>query len=93
MRDDIPPADANVREPTDQREAPLNWNKGIRQFHRWMAVTFTLVVVAIFAMLGAGQQPVQWVYYLPLPPLFLLMFTGLYMFFLPYLTRGRRQGA
>ena len=79
--------------PTAQQEAAVNWSKGIRQFHRWMAVTFTLIVVAIFALLGAGQQPAQWVYYLPLPPLFLLMFTGLYMFVLPYVARGRRQGA
>ena len=79
--------------PTVPQEGAMNWNKGIRQFHRWMAVTFTAVVVAIFAALGAGQQPAQWVYYLPLPPLFLLMFSGLYMFLLPYVVslRGRRQ--
>jgi hypothetical protein len=80
-------------EPTAPQEAAVNWNKGIRQFHRWMAVVFTAVVVAIFAALGVGRQPVQWVYYLPLPPLFLLMFSGLYMFFLPYVVslRSRRQ--
>ena len=79
--------------PIAPKEAAVNWNKWIRQFHRWTAIVFTLVVVAIFALLGAGQQPVQWVYYLPLPPLFLLMFSGLYMFFLPYVVsiRSRRQ--
>lgn len=50
-----------------------------------------LIVLAIFAMLGLGQQPAQWTYYLPLPPLFLLMITGVYMFFLPYVAKGRRK--
>jgi hypothetical protein len=80
------------REPTAPKEAAMSWSKGIRQFHRWTAIVFTLVVVAIFAALGAGRQPAQWVYYLPLPPLFLLMFSGLYMFFLPYVAnRSRRR--
>jgi membrane protein CcdC involved in cytochrome C biogenesis len=65
----------------------MNWSLWIRQFHRWVSILFTATVVAIFAMLGAGQEPAQWVYYLPLPPLFLLMFTGLYMFFRPYFRR------
>jgi len=65
----------------------MNWSPRIRQFHRWMSIIFTATVVAIFAMLGAGQEPVQWVYYLPLPPLFLLMFSGLYMFFRPYFSK------
>lgn len=62
----------------------MNWSVWIRQFHRWTSIVFTAIVIAIFAMLGADQQPVEWVYYLPLPPLFLLMLTGLYMFFRPY---------
>jgi len=70
----------------------LNWNIWIRQFHRWMAAIFTTVVAAIFVALGAGQQPAQWVYYLPLAPLALLMLTGLYMFVLPYTVRWRRGG-
>lgn len=67
----------------------MNWNNGIRQFHRWTSIVFTLTVVANFIAVGMGR-PVQWLYYLPLPPLFLLMFTGLYMFARPYLS-GRRQ--
>jgi ABC-type polysaccharide/polyol phosphate export permease len=61
----------------------------IRQFHRWTSIAFALVVVAIFAMLGLGQQPAQWLYYVPLLPLFLLFVTGLYMFFLPYAAKMR----
>ena len=70
----------------------MNWNSWIRQIHRWLSVIFTAIVVAIFIALGAGNEPAQWVYFLPLFPLALLMFTGLYMFVLPYAAkrRGRR---
>jgi ABC-type polysaccharide/polyol phosphate export permease len=67
----------------------MTFSKWTRQFHRWMAITFSAIVFAIFVLMGAGIEPAQWVYYLPLPPLFLLMFTGLYMFFLPYVARRR----
>jgi hypothetical protein len=65
-------------------------SKFIRQFHRWTSIAFTLVVVGIFAMLGMGQQPAQWIYYVPLLPLFFLVISGLYMFFLPYVAKARR---
>ena len=64
-------------------------SKIIRQVHRWTSMAFMAVVVAIFAMLGLGQQPAQWIYYLPLLPLFLLMLTGVYMFFQPYVARRK----
>lgn len=72
----------------------MTWNTGIRQFHRWTSIVFTVVVIAIFAALGLGQQPAQWVYYLPLLPLALLLVTGLYLFVLPYALsrRGAGQG-
>lgn len=66
-------------------------SKFIRQFHRWTSLAFMLVVAAIFAMLGLGQQPAQWLHYLPLAPLFLLMLTGVYMFFQPYVAKGGRR--
>jgi hypothetical protein len=70
----------------------LNWNKWIRQTHRWLAIIFTLTVVANFATMAFGQPP-AWIVYSPLPPLFLLLFSGLYMFVLPYAAKGRVQGA
>ena len=63
-------------------------NNGIRQFHRWVSIAFTLTVIANFVALGFGQQ-VMWLTYAPLPPLFLLLFTGLYMFALPYAAKWR----
>jgi hypothetical protein len=72
----------------------LHWNKWVRESHRWLSIAFTLVVIANFVAIGLGK-PVIWLYYLPLPPLFLLMFTGLYMFALPYAAKrpnARRSG-
>jgi membrane protein CcdC involved in cytochrome C biogenesis len=67
----------------------LNWNKWIRQVHRWLAIIFTLTVIANLVAMTQGQPP-AWITYSPLPPLFLMMATGLYMFFLPYFAkRGR----
>ena len=66
----------------------MNWNKWIRQFHRWVSIVFTLTVIASFTAL-ALPQPAVWVTYTPLPPLFLLLFTGLYLFVLPSIARPR----
>lgn len=63
----------------------------IRRSHRWLSIFFTLTVIANFAALFAGQQ-MDWLTYLPLLPLFLLMFSGLYMFFRPYFGRRRAAG-
>jgi len=68
----------------------MGFNGWIRQFHRWMAVFFVIVVGGIFTALGMGRAPVQWVYYIPLLPLALLSLTGIYLFVLPYARRARR---
>ena len=65
----------------------------IRQTHRWVSIAFVAIVAGIFAPLGLGQQPAQWVYLLPLLPLAVLAGTGLYLFVLPYLPGRRRSGA
>jgi len=67
----------------------LNWNKWIRQIHRWLSIAFTTTVVANFVAMGLGEPP-GGVVYSPLLPLFLLLFTGLYLFVLPYTVRWRR---
>jgi ABC-type polysaccharide/polyol phosphate export permease len=67
----------------------LNWNKWVRQIHRWVSIIFTAVVVVIFIALGVGREPAEWVYFLPLLPLALLMLTGLYLFALPHVVRWR----
>lgn len=70
----------------------MNWNKWIRQAHRCLSIIFTLTVAANFATMAFGQPP-AWVVYSPLPPLFLLLFSGLYMFVLPYIAGRRVQHA
>ena len=66
----------------------MNWNSWIRQIHRWLSIAFTVTVIANFVALGMNK-PVSWVTYSPLLPLALLLFSGLYLFALPYLTKGR----
>lgn len=65
----------------------------IRQGHRWLSIAFTLTVIANFAAraMAAGEPP-AWLTYSPLPPLFLQLFSGLYLFALPYL-HGRRTAS
>jgi hypothetical protein len=68
----------------------MTWSKWIRQVHRWVAIAFTVTVIANFVALGLGQgQPPAWVTYSPLFPLAFLLFTGLYLFVLPYATKWR----
>lgn len=70
----------------------MSWSYWIRQTHRWVSLVFTVAVIAnvVGFTVGQGKQPPAWVVYSPLPPLFLLLLSGLYLFVLPY-TR-RRSG-
>jgi cellulose synthase/poly-beta-1,6-N-acetylglucosamine synthase-like glycosyltransferase len=63
-------------------------NNLIRQTHRWLSIAFTVAVIVTFVAL-AQERPVVWVSYVPLLPLALLLFTGLYLFALPYSTKWR----
>lgn len=68
----------------------MNVSARIRQVHRWLSIIFTATVIANFAILGMNESDrPMWVVYSPLAPLFLLLFTGLYMFALPYATKWR----
>jgi hypothetical protein len=72
----------------------LSWNNSIRQTHRWLSIVFTVTVIANFVAMSQGPPP-AWVTYSPLLPLALLLFSGLYLFVLPYAGRwrgGRRTG-
>ncbi len=67
----------------------MSWNKWIRQIHRWLSILFTATVVANLLAMTRGQPP-AYITYSPLPPLFALLFSGLYLFALPYF--GKRRG-
>jgi hypothetical protein len=66
----------------------LNWNKLIRQTHRWLSMAFTLAVIVNLVALMQKEQ-VVWIGLLALFPLILLLVRGLYLFALPYLAKGR----
>jgi len=66
----------------------LNWNKRVRQTHRWLSIVFTAaVIVNIIAV--ALKKYSAGVGLLAVFPLALLLFTGLYLFVLPYAAKWR----
>lgn len=72
----------------------MGFKDWIRQVHRWLSIIFTATVAANFGVMAFAPPP-PWILYAPLPPLFLMLATGLYLFALPYWTRrtGRRLAA
>jgi cellulose synthase/poly-beta-1,6-N-acetylglucosamine synthase-like glycosyltransferase len=64
----------------------MTFGMWIRQLHRWLAILFTTTVAANFIAVALGMRP-AWIVYSPLAPLFLLMFSGLYMFALTHVQR------
>jgi len=68
----------------------MNWNKLIRQTHRWLSIAFTVAVIANIVAMMQEKQAV-WVGVLALIPLILLLLSGLYLFALPYTARWRTQ--
>jgi hypothetical protein len=62
----------------------------IRQVHRWLSIAFTVAVI-VNTVLVAQNKYIAWVGFMALLPLALLLFSGLYLFVLPYATRARRE--
>lgn len=70
----------------------MSWAQRMQQSHRWLSIVFTLTVVANFAYRAAAAgEPPMWLTYAPLPPLFLQLVSGLYLFALPYMAKGRQR--
>jgi ATP/ADP translocase len=70
----------------------LNWNRWVRQTHRWLSIAFTVAVIVNIAAI-AQKKYTNSVGLLAVSPLALEVFTGLYLFVLPYATKwgaGRR---
>ncbi len=70
----------------------MNWNAWIRQSHRWLSIVFTVLVIVnvVINIVPLGQEElVLWMGLLTLLPLAFLLFTGLYLFVLPYTTKWR----
>jgi hypothetical protein len=73
---------------SSSEEISLTSNNWIRQTHRWVSIAFTVAVIVNIVAL-VQQSSASWVGFLALPPLALLLFTGLYLFVLPYATKWR----
>ena len=67
----------------------MKWSAGIRQTHRWVSIAFT-VAVAVNLVAMAREERAVWVGLVALLPLVLLLFTGLYLFALPYAAKRRK---
>ena len=70
----------------------MNWNKWVRQIHRWLSIAFTVAVIINIVAL-VQKEPAVWVGLLALLPLALLLLTGLYLFVLPYAASGAMREA
>jgi heme A synthase len=70
----------------------MNWNKCIRQTHRWLSIAFTVAIIVNGVAVVQGKYSSK----LGLMAVFVLaleFFTGLYLFVLPYASKwgsGRR---
>ncbi len=68
----------------------MSWSRWFRQVHRWVSIAFTVGVIVNIAAVAAKKYT-GWVGLLALVPLVFLLFTGLYLFVLPY--AFKRRGA
>ncbi len=72
----------------------MNWNKWMRQTHRWLSVVFTAVVLAN-GIAVAMKKYTNSMGLSAVGTLALLFLSGAYLFVLPYAARwrsGRRAG-
>lgn len=71
----------------------MSWQAWMRHGHRWLSIVFTLAVILNFAARAVlPGEPPAWITYAPLPPLFLQLISGLYLFALPYMGKLNPNG-
>lgn len=66
----------------------MNWNKWMRQTHRWLSIAFTVAVIVNGVAVVEGKYTVR-LGLLAVAALALQFVTGMYLFVLPYATRWR----
>ena len=66
----------------------MNWNKWIRQTHRWLSIAFTLAVIVNIVAIAQKKYTAS-VGLLAVFPLAFQFLTGLYLFVLPYAAKWR----
>jgi hypothetical protein len=72
----------------------MNWNKWVRQTHRWLSIAFTVGVI-VNLVAAVLKNYTAWVGLLAGLPLALLLLGGLHLFVLPYASKwgsARRTG-
>jgi len=67
----------------------MNWNKWIRQTHRWLSIAFTVAVMINGIAVAQGKYTTR-AGLLAVATLALQFVTGMYLFVLPYVTKWRR---
>ena len=68
----------------------MNWNKWIRQTHRWLSMAFTVAVIVNIIAIGQKKYTAG-VGLVAVAPLALQFLAGLYLFALPYAARWRSK--
>ena len=66
----------------------MNWNKWVRQTHRWLSIVFTVAVIINGVAVVRGKYTNR-LGLMAVALLALLLLTGLYLFVLPYATKWR----
>ncbi len=68
----------------------MNWNKWVRQIHRWLSIAFTVAVIINGVAVVRGKYTNR-LGLMAVAVLALLFFSGLYLFVLPYATKWRSR--
>ncbi len=69
----------------------MNWNKWIRQTHRWVSIAFTVAVIINGVTVVRGKYDAK-LGLMAVAVLAVLFITGMYLFVLPYAAKWRRGG-
>jgi heme A synthase len=70
----------------------MNWNKWMRQIHRWLSVAFTLVVIVNGVAVARGRYT-NTLGLSAVATLASMFVTGVYLFMLPYAAKWRSARA
>lgn len=68
----------------------MNWNRWIRQIHRWLSVAFTVVII-VNGVAVAERKYTNTLGLSAVGVLALLFLSGAYLFVLPYAVKWRRE--
>jgi heme A synthase len=66
----------------------MNWNKWMRQFHRWLSVALTVAILVNGVAVLQGRYTNR-LGLMAVAPFALLFLSGLYLFLLPYAAKWR----